>query len=195
MIRQDAGSVSPSPRFAESAQQNGERAGVRCFVFKLTCYAILLSPLQNQGECQDAPRVVRRILILSLPLRGKIVARASRLRVRAASRCPLLHSYLRLGRLNPLRLQPNGPFYHDPSGHFVNRKTMLWVDHFSGSSPSSESSPRPERFSSTASFRPEERTFQGRIFKSLKDLPANPAAGFSTNAETVSPSPRRRGPG
>ncbi len=32
MIRRDAGSVSPSPRFAESAQQNGERAGVRCFV-------------------------------------------------------------------------------------------------------------------------------------------------------------------
>src|ERR1700683_4073439 len=27
-----AGSVSPSPRFAESAEQNGERAGVRCIV-------------------------------------------------------------------------------------------------------------------------------------------------------------------
>jgi hypothetical protein len=35
LIRQDAGSVSPSPRFAESAQQNGERAGVRCFVLIL----------------------------------------------------------------------------------------------------------------------------------------------------------------
>src|SRR5580700_8643946 len=28
-----AGSVSPSPRFAESAEQNGERAGVRCLVY------------------------------------------------------------------------------------------------------------------------------------------------------------------
>ena len=27
---QDAASVSPSPRFAESAEQKGERAGVRC---------------------------------------------------------------------------------------------------------------------------------------------------------------------
>jgi len=35
MIRQRAASVSPSPRFAESAEQNGERAGVRCFDFIL----------------------------------------------------------------------------------------------------------------------------------------------------------------
>jgi hypothetical protein len=35
MIYRDAGSVSPSPRFAESAEQNGERAGVGCFVFIL----------------------------------------------------------------------------------------------------------------------------------------------------------------
>jgi hypothetical protein len=35
MIHKDAGNVSPSPRFAESAEQNGERAGVRCFVLIL----------------------------------------------------------------------------------------------------------------------------------------------------------------
>jgi hypothetical protein len=38
MIRHDAGSVSPSPRFAESAQQNGERAGVRCFVIHILLF-------------------------------------------------------------------------------------------------------------------------------------------------------------
>jgi hypothetical protein len=38
-LRQNVGSVSPSPRFAESAEQNGERAGVRCFVLLFNrCY-------------------------------------------------------------------------------------------------------------------------------------------------------------
>jgi len=37
VIRQKSRRVPPSPRFAESAQQNGEKAGERCLVFILGC--------------------------------------------------------------------------------------------------------------------------------------------------------------
>jgi len=53
MIRQDAGTCSPSPRFAESAEQNGERAGVRCFVLILG-FCGLLTVFQTK-DGQDAP--------------------------------------------------------------------------------------------------------------------------------------------
>ena len=62
LIRRDAGSVSPSPRFAESAQQNGERAGVRCFVIHtlpVTTRPHALFETKDRVEMHPSPWSVR----------------------------------------------------------------------------------------------------------------------------------------
>jgi hypothetical protein len=59
MTCQCAGSVSPSPRFAESAEQNGERAGVRCFVLILAFFAFALTAKKSvklSTNCSNSSR-------------------------------------------------------------------------------------------------------------------------------------------
>ncbi len=71
-IRQDAGSVSPSPRFAESAEQNGEwcqaevRPGVRCFV---------LIPYSKKQPGQYWPGCMRTAIKKFPPISGPPTAR------------------------------------------------------------------------------------------------------------------------
>jgi lysophospholipase L1-like esterase len=67
--QQNAGNVSPSPRFAESAEQNGERAGVRCAFHHLQVHGKTL-PKSSRIELPNHPtRAIDKTQGTFLPLR------------------------------------------------------------------------------------------------------------------------------